>query len=564
MPTPSRTLEVLRQRAARLPHEPDRGVRHGLAARGPQEGALGRGRDGGGIGTSKPRRSAGVFAHRQTRPPTYCGAMVVRHETHPGTGAAAWPPEFRDGGEQHARGARCVPRSSARRCPRRSGSRRTPRPVRRRDRRRRPTSAPAGSSCSTTRPATTPGTAPSAAWPTPAPRSTWTWSPTRCWPTSAGRWLTEALEAHGADVPRRLRHRHPRRHRELRRDGRRGRHRPDRDPRVLDARRSPAPTAPLDIAPHVEAWGELLCTAAGLPPVPEGVDGHARAGAASAVRALTLDARPDPDPTRPSDRPDAPSPTRRSPSRSRRSPRPARRPLLDAARRPAGGDRDRRRRWPRRRAALAAGTGPVAIDAERASGYRYSTRAYLIQLRREGAGTALVDPIALRHPGAAARRRSAAPSGSCTPPPRTCPASPRSACTPTRSSTPSWPAGCSATPASAWPRWSRRCSATGCAKEHSAADWSTRPLPEPWLEYAALDVEVLVELRDALAAELERGRQGRVGAPGVRAPARLRADPARRRVAAYVRRAPGPRPPRAGRGARAVGGPRRDRRRSAT
>ena len=27
----------------------------------------------------------------------------------------------------------------------------------------------------------------------------------------------------------------------------------------------------LEIAAHVEAWGELLCTAAGLPPVPEGV-----------------------------------------------------------------------------------------------------------------------------------------------------------------------------------------------------------------------------------------------------------------------------------------------------
>jgi ribonuclease D len=45
-------------------------------------------------------------------------------------------------------------------------------------------------------------------------------------------------------------------------------------------------------------------------------------------------------------------------------------------------------------AAIAAGTGPVAIDAERASGYRYSSRAYLIQLRREGAGTFLIDPIA--------------------------------------------------------------------------------------------------------------------------------------------------------------------------
>ena len=40
------------------------------------------------------------------------------------------------------------------------------------------------------------------------------------------------------------------------------------------------------------------------------------------------------------------------------------------------------------------------------------------------------------------------------------------------------------------------------AKEHSAVDWSTRPLPEPWLRYAALDVEVLVEVRDAVAADL--------------------------------------------------------------
>src|SRR5690625_4973941 len=45
--------------------------------------------------------------------------------------------------------------------------------------------------------------------------------------------------------------------------------------------------------------------------------------------------------------------------------------------------------------ALRAGTGPVAVDAERASGYRYSQRAYLVQIRRTGAGTALIDPIAL-------------------------------------------------------------------------------------------------------------------------------------------------------------------------
>ncbi|MBU3751398.1 MAG: ribonuclease D, partial [Mycobacterium sp.] len=42
---------------------------------------------------------------------------------------------------------------------------------------------------------------------------------------------------------------------------------------------------------------------------------------------------------------------------------------------------------------LAAGTGPFAIDAERASGFRYSNRAYLIQIRRAGSGTVLIDPV---------------------------------------------------------------------------------------------------------------------------------------------------------------------------
>ena len=46
-------------------------------------------------------------------------------------------------------------------------------------------------------------------------------------------------------------------------------------------------------------------------------------------------------------------------------------------------------------AAVARGTGPVAVDAERASGYRYSSRAYLIQVRREGSGIWLIDPIGL-------------------------------------------------------------------------------------------------------------------------------------------------------------------------
>jgi ribonuclease D len=47
----------------------------------------------------------------------------------------------------------------------------------------------------------------------------------------------------------------------------------------------------------------------------------------------------------------------------------------------------------------------------------------------------------------------------------------------------------------------------GLAKEHSAVDWSTRPLPEDWLRYAALDVDLLLELHEYLAAELaEQGK----------------------------------------------------------
>ena len=45
--------------------------------------------------------------------------------------------------------------------------------------------------------------------------------------------------------------------------------------------------------------------------------------------------------------------------------------------------------------ALAAGEGPVAVDVERASGFRYSQRAYLIQVFRRCAGVFLFDPIGI-------------------------------------------------------------------------------------------------------------------------------------------------------------------------
>jgi len=44
-------------------------------------------------------------------------------------------------------------------------------------------------------------------------------------------------------------------------------------------------------------------------------------------------------------------------------------------------------------AKLQLGEGPFAVDAERASGFKYSARAYLIQIKRHGGGLHLIDPI---------------------------------------------------------------------------------------------------------------------------------------------------------------------------
>jgi ribonuclease D len=153
-------------------------------------------------------------------------------------------------------------------------------------------------------------------------------------------------------------------------------------------------------------------------------------------------------------------------------------------------------------AAVAAGTGPVALDAERASGYRYSARAYLIQLRREGSGTWLIDPIAftdLRALDAAIGDaewilHAATQDLACL---REVGLVPRALFdTEHAARLLGYPrVGLATLVETVMGRRMR--------KEHSAVDWSKRPLPRPWLEYAALDVEVLIELREVLGRELE-------------------------------------------------------------
>ena len=151
---------------------------------------------------------------------------------------------------------------------------------------------------------------------------------------------------------------------------------------------------------------------------------------------------------------------------------------------------------------LQAGSGPVALDAERASGFKYSGRAYLVQLRRTGSGTFLIDPtyfadlseIQIALTDVDWILHAASQDLVCL-----------------------REAGLFPTAQLFDTELAGRilgCDRVGLgplllaelgfslAKEHSAADWSTRPLPTQWLNYAALDVEFLIELWDSLSEQL--------------------------------------------------------------
>lgn len=157
------------------------------------------------------------------------------------------------------------------------------------------------------------------------------------------------------------------------------------------------------------------------------------------------------------------------------------------------------------------GHGPFAVDAERASGFRYSNRAYLIQIRRSGAGTVLIDPVSHGGDSLTVLRplaevlsqdewilHSADQDLPCLAEVGLRP-----------------PALYDTELAGRLAGFERVNLATmverllgrGLAKGHGAADWSKRPLPADWLNYAALDVELLIELRAAISDILaEQGK----------------------------------------------------------
>ena len=152
-------------------------------------------------------------------------------------------------------------------------------------------------------------------------------------------------------------------------------------------------------------------------------------------------------------------------------------------------------------AALAAGTGPAAVDVERASGFRYSQRAYLIQVFRRGAGVFLFDPPAI---GDMSAMQDAIGGVEWV-------LHAASQDLPSLREDGLVPPSIFDTELGARLLGHEKVGLGAVvedtlgitlAKAHSAADWSTRPLPPSWLEYAALDVLHLIDVRDVLEEEL--------------------------------------------------------------
>jgi ribonuclease D len=151
--------------------------------------------------------------------------------------------------------------------------------------------------------------------------------------------------------------------------------------------------------------------------------------------------------------------------------------------------------------AFSSGEGPIAADAERASGFRYGQATYLVQFKRAGAGIALIDAAAL--PDLSGFHAAMGDTEYVF--------HAASQDLPGMKDLGIFPAAIFDTELAArllgWPKVGlasvvERELGFGLAKEHSAQDWSVRPLPDSWLAYAALDVEILLELREGLAAHL--------------------------------------------------------------
>jgi len=159
---------------------------------------------------------------------------------------------------------------------------------------------------------------------------------------------------------------------------------------------------------------------------------------------------------------------------------------------------------------LSQGSGPFAVDAERASGFRYSARAYLIQIKRKDGGLHLIDPIPFG-PGHQLFQQlnqllntDEVILHAST---QDLPCLRELGINPQRLFDTELAGRIAGLPRVGLGPLLESLMNVSLAKEHSAADWSARPLPKDWLTYAALDVELLVELRDRMYSILEEAKK---------------------------------------------------------
>lgn len=158
-------------------------------------------------------------------------------------------------------------------------------------------------------------------------------------------------------------------------------------------------------------------------------------------------------------------------------------------------------------AALESGHGDIALDAERASGYKYSQRAYLIQIFRRGGGLHLIDPIAFsdldpRSLFAPLNRIIQSTEVVIHASSQDLPCLREVGIEPTQLFDTELAGRIAGFPRVGLGALTESLLNIRLAKEHSAVDWSQRPLHHDWLVYAALDVDVLLDLKDEIVRVL--------------------------------------------------------------
>lgn len=156
---------------------------------------------------------------------------------------------------------------------------------------------------------------------------------------------------------------------------------------------------------------------------------------------------------------------------------------------------------------MAGGTGPISVDTERAQAFRYSAKAYLVQIRRAGAGTWLIDPVAFETPGQRADLSQLAAAMNdewvLHAASQDLPCLAEIKMVPEKLFDTELAARLLGLPRVGLGALVELILHRRLLKEYSAVDWSTRPLPSEWLVYAALDVELLVDLKDWLTEQLK-------------------------------------------------------------